>query len=494
MADIKFLQNIDFTGVTSKNFVVESDSNPQVSGAVTGQILFDSGDSKLAYFDGSAWVTVPDGNTTYSWTLAGDSGSNAAIASGNTVDIAGGTGISTAITSTNGDKTATITNDKPFDKIIVSDGSNTSDILNNGTITFSGAGGVTVGESSGTVTITGPSGSMSSFTLAATTGSDQTVSDGETVSFSTGDGSTKATIGGTRTINFDVEYGPTSSGKNVISLAPTTTATVVDSDQLLIETDTGTQIDKHVNKISASLLKSYIVDGIATGMTFKGAYNASTPAGSPDLGSNDGSPGVALVLGDTYVVSAIGGTGQFYSEPIEIGDLIIVNTAHAAGATGVTSASFTIVNRNIDVATATTAGIASFPSSVFTIDTAGAVGLVDRLGSNSQSAGSANDIPSITVNQDGIVTALSSNSVTIPTAGKEMTTASAGGGTTTLQYKHNLNARVITQVYEMSGDPLGPVSVVYPNIKYVDLNQVNLEFASSQSATGFTVMFSPVVA
>ena len=55
MADIKFLQDIDFTGVTSKNFVVESENAP-ASGAVTGQIIFDTtgGANKLAYYNGSA--------------------------------------------------------------------------------------------------------------------------------------------------------------------------------------------------------------------------------------------------------------------------------------------------------------------------------------------------------------------------------------------------------------------------------------------------------
>ena len=74
MADIKFLQNIDFTGVTSKNFVVESDGSPSTTGAITGQILFDSGNEKLAYFNGTAWVTVPDtnSNTTYALTAASD--------------------------------------------------------------------------------------------------------------------------------------------------------------------------------------------------------------------------------------------------------------------------------------------------------------------------------------------------------------------------------------------------------------------------------------
>ena len=498
MADIKFLQDIDFTGVTSKNFVVESENAPS-TGAIKGQIILDttSNADKLAYYDGSKWVQVP-GATSYTWSLDGDTnpGNTVTVNSANTVDIAGGTGISTALTTASGNlHTLTVTNNKPFDKIIVSDGTNTTNITNDDTITFSGAGGVSVGENNGTITITGPSGTMSSWTLAATNGSSQTVGDGETVTFSTSNGSTKASITGTRTISFDAEYGPTTSGKNLISVAPSTTATVVDDDQLLIETDTGTTTSKHVNKISASLLKSYIVSGIATGMTFKGAYDASTPAGSPDLGSNDGSPGVALVLGDTYVVDAVGGTGQFYGLDIEIGDLIIVNTAHASGATNVTASSFTIVNRNIDVATATTAGIASFPTADFTLTSAGAVSLNDQFTVSSTKIGSSSQIPEITVNQHGIVTDLKGVNVTIPKAGKFMTTASSGNNSTTLTYTHNLGAKCIVQVYAMTGETGSkvPTNVVYADIQYVDDNNIKLNFASAKADDDFGVAIEPVV-
>ena len=500
MADIKFLQDIDFTGVTSKNFVVESKANTSVSSPITGQIIFDTASSvnKLAYYDGSKWVQVPSSTSNYTWTLQGDTNPSSAVVvnSANTVDIAGGTGISTALTTASGNlHTLTVNNDKPFDKIVVSDGSTSSDITNSGTITFAGGGGVTVGESSGTITITGPSGTMTSWTVDATNGSSQTVSNGETVIFQTTNGSTKASISGTRAISIDAEYGPTTSGKNLISVAPTTTATVDDDDQLLIETDTSTQADKHVNKISASLLKSYIVDGIATGMTFKGAYNASTAAGSPDLGSNDGSPGVALVLGDTYVVSAVGGTGQFYSQPIEVGDLIIVNTAHASGSQNVTASSFTIVNRNIDVATATTAGIASFPTADFSLTPAGAVSLNDQFQVSSTKIGSASQIPEITVNQHGIVTDLKGVNVTIPKAGKFMTTATSGNNTTSLTYKHDLGAKCIVQVYAMTGETGSkvPTNVVYADIQYVDDNNIKLNFASAKGDDDFGVAIEPVV-
>ena len=59
-----------------------------------------AGGSAGKYLDGAsgAWTTLPAGYT--SWTLSGDSGSNQTISDGNTVDIAGGTGITTTASAT----------------------------------------------------------------------------------------------------------------------------------------------------------------------------------------------------------------------------------------------------------------------------------------------------------------------------------------------------------------------------------------------------------
>jgi hypothetical protein len=67
-----------------------------------------TGGSAGKYLDGAsgAWTTLPAGYT--AWTLSGDSGANQTISDGNTVDIAGGTGISTVASATD---TLTVTLD-----------------------------------------------------------------------------------------------------------------------------------------------------------------------------------------------------------------------------------------------------------------------------------------------------------------------------------------------------------------------------------------------
>ena len=96
--------------------------------------------------------------------------------------------------------------------------------------------------------------------------------------------------------------------------------------------------------------KAY-VDSVATGLLeYKGAYNAST--NSPAL---TGSSNIASDKGDTYTVTA---DGSFLGEQVRVGDLIIVEVAIAASSTPAL-ASFTIVQSNVDLATAAaTAGAA----------------------------------------------------------------------------------------------------------------------------------------
>ncbi len=59
-----------------------------------------TGGSAGKYLDGASgsWITLPAGYT--SWTLSGDSGANQTISDGNTVDISGGTGITTTTSAT----------------------------------------------------------------------------------------------------------------------------------------------------------------------------------------------------------------------------------------------------------------------------------------------------------------------------------------------------------------------------------------------------------
>ena len=89
--------------------------------------------------------------------------------------------------------------------------------------------------------------------------------------------------------------------------------------------------------------KAY-VDSVATGLLeYKGAYNAST--NSPAL---TGGSCIASDKGDTYTVTA---DGSFLGEQVRIGDLIIVEVAIGASSSP-SLADFTIVQSNVDLATA----------------------------------------------------------------------------------------------------------------------------------------------
>ncbi len=110
--------------------------------------------------------------------------------------------------------------------------------------------------------------------------------------------------------------------------------------------------------------KAY-VDSVATGMLeYKGAYNASTNSPALTGGSN-----IASDKGDTYTVTA---DGSFLGEQVRIGDLIIVEVAIAASSTPAL-ADFTIVQSNVDLATAAATsgaavkGISGYDSNNFSV-------------------------------------------------------------------------------------------------------------------------------
>ena len=188
--------------------------------------------------------------------------------------------------------------------------------------------------------------------------------------------------------------------------------------------------------------KAY-VDTVATGLLeYKGAYNASTNSPALTGGSN-----IASDKGDTYTVTA---DGSFLGEQVRIGDLIIVEVAIAASSTPAL-ASFTIVQSNVDLATAAATsgaavkGISGYDSNNFSV-TGGFVSL------------------------------------------KKFSASIGDGSNTSYTVNHALNSRdVIVQLYDNSS-----YDTVIADVVRTDVNNVTIAFTVAPSTNDIRVLIQKI--
>ena len=138
-------------------------------------------------------------------------------------------------------------------------------------------------------------------------------------------------------------------------------------------------------------VKTYIDNVTTGGLIFQGGYDAST--NSPNITS-----GTGIIQGWTYAVTVAGDGGGFWNPTLGIGDLVVANIDNPT-----TIADWTEVQSNIDVATATVQGIASFPTAGGLEVVTGAVSMPDIVGLTPGSYTTSN----ITVDAKGRVTAAS---------------------------------------------------------------------------------------
>ena len=460
---------------------------------------------------GQGVVNVPwtDTSGMTSWTVTADSGGSVTVGDGQTVDWAGGTGITTAYSTPSGNRTVTITNARPFNNLTLASttGSN-STISDQGTITIAaGTGITTTNNASGTVTIAATgSGSMSSFTVAGDSGSNQTISDGNTLTITGGTGiDTAASATDTLTIVPDFnEYGGGTPGENAAILfgvdGDMSNSEVrkaeVNEFKLSLFAPPAANINLNSKKIVSLLdptaaqdaaTKNYVDTNIVGNLVFQGGYNAAT--NTPDL---DSSPSSSIKKGWSYVVTA---AGSFFTETVEVGDFLI-----AQQDTPTTLAHWVTVQNNIGIATTTTPGIASFADASFAVSAAGEVTL-DDTGVSAATYGSASAVPVFAVNAKGQVTSVTNTNISMAHTAitdfdtevntlikaREFDGTNSGTGTSHT-FTHNLGTRnVIVQLYDSS-----TYETVFAKVVRTSTSVVTVTTASSLSAGEITALITVI--
>ena len=436
----------------------------------------------------NSWATVPGGYT--SFTLRADDNNTNAIVDGDIVDIAGGTGLSSVLATAGTTSTLSLS----LDNTLVTAGT-----YSLASITVDAQGRLTAASS-------GSSGTMSSWTLAGDSGSNYTITNGETVTFTGGSGLSSATVSSvilrmdldindlTTTTAFDgsTDYFAVSDAGssrkilgNNVSLtqlaAPTATLSMGTNKVSNVTNPTAAQDAATKNYVDVSIAGS-------GALIYQGGYNAAT--NTPNL---DSTPVITINKGFTYTVTV---AGTFYTEAVQVGDLLIAESDSPTAL-----ADWTTVQNNIDLASTTTVGLASFPTAGgLSVSAAGAVSMTDT--GSASSVGSASQSLTVATDAKGRVTSKSAQSISITSSQVSNFTASATtvvtdreytttiGDGTALSYtvNHGLGTRnVMVSLFDSSS-----YETVYATVVRTDTANVTVSMAAAPTTNDITVLVQKI--
>ena len=424
--------------------------------------------------------------TMTSWKIGSTSGTDQTVSNGEVVDVVGGTAISGTI---GGTRTVTLSHDA-F--------GTASTYAYPSSVTTNSTGHIT------SITAGVAPGTMSSWTFAADSGADQTVTDGNGVNLLGSVGiNTESSATDTLNINLDLnELGTTTTW------TPAADFLIVDdggnnrkilSDNIPIS-DWGTATDSinmNNNKVLNVKTGTAGTDGVNLGQVqslvagvgvFQGGYNATT-----NVPALTGASNVALTTGDFYVVTT---DGSFFTETLEVGDLIFANTTIPASSTPSLS-DYTLVIQDQNIAGAgatdgaTEKGVAGFDSANFDVSANGWVQL-GTTGVAAATYGSASTVGTFTVDTEGLLTAASNATINIPASAVqnfcaevescvETTYQFAGDipAGTSPQVSHGLDTRdVQVTVYQNST----PFDTVFAKVARTSADVVTFTFATAVTA------------
>jgi len=390
MADIKYLAGLDIDGNINLNTnqlqyaVIQPDtSDPTAQTPQVGQIYYKSDSQALRIYTGATdgWVSVGSDTNNYvkSGSFNDSNGQITLVREGltdvpitglvksgdiptNNNQLTNGSGYITASsTSTLTNKSGNIsqwTNDSGY-LTSFSESDTLKSVLTRGNITDGNDIAVSAGDD---ITMTDTSKIImdSDFQIYKNTGNNAIISEtgsGDLLLLSNNEVEIKSGELGETYAKFTKDAGIELYTDNSKKFETTSSGITISGKGVSTATVSG---DGSTTLTTKGYVDSEISSAIAGQLVFQGGYDASTNPPS----------GASILKGYTYVVTTAGsGTGgSYWTTKLEIGDLIIAEQDNPT-----TEAHWTEVNKNIDLATSSTPGIASFSSDNFSVSAAGAV-------------------------------------------------------------------------------------------------------------------------